>query len=102
ESAFDDPVALTPLIRSGAALDIPTEELVLRFREADRRAPGLTGAHLEMVVALGTGPRASVAQMDAFVAAVGGSIAEGSPTHAVVPLAHLIAEDRGASGVQRR
>lgn len=96
ELAFDDPVALTPLIRSGGALSIPREELLLRFGESTRRHPGLAGAHLEMVVALArTG---TVDDLYRFVASVGGSIPDGSSLHAMVALAHLLAAEHGASG----
>lgn len=102
ELAFDDPVPFAPLIRSGGGLSIPAEELTLRFREADRREQGLVGAHLETVVALGADRSGSLEQMYAFVSEAGDRLPDGSPAHAMVALAHLIALDRGAAATPHR
>ncbi|HET8929767.1 MAG TPA: hypothetical protein VFN21_03820, partial [Acidimicrobiales bacterium] len=93
ELDFADPLAFTPLIRSGLRLGVPLEELCLRFDESVRRGTDLLGVHLETLVALGPLGSGSVAEMLTFARSSSHAAPDGSPLHALVPYAHLLACD---------
>lgn len=100
ELDFDDPVAFTPLIRSGSGLGIAVEELCRRFDESVRRNADMFGLHAETLVALSPLDGGSVTEAVAFARSCSSGAAAGSPLHALVPLAHLICR-RGARGRRR-
>lgn len=90
ELDFTDPVPFTPLIRSALGLGIPIEELCVRFDESVRRGGSLWGAHLETLVALSPLGAGSREELLSFARSVARDAPEGSPLHALVPLAHLV------------
>lgn len=91
ELSFDDPVVWTPLLLTGAALAVPIEELCIRYDESVRRHQGLYIAHRLILEGLGDEQQGSQTQMFAFARAIARAAPEGSPLHALVPMAHLIA-----------
>ncbi len=98
-----DPVPFTILVRTGAALGIPFEELCMRFDESTKRCPDLIGAHLGMLEALSPRGRGTSSEMFAFARTIARAAPEGSPLHALVPYAHLIsAELETKKGSKRR
>lgn len=101
ELDFDDPVAFTPLIRSALGLQVPLEELCVRFDESVRRDASLVGVHVETLLALGPLGAGTTMEMLAFAGAVASTVAEGSPLHVVVPLAHLVGADRDPDSPRR-
>lgn len=90
ELGFDDAVPWTPLLRSGRGLEIPKEELCMRYDESVRRSPDLLGAHLETLEALSPLGVGSVDEMFVFARTMARSAPEGSPLHALVAMAHLV------------
>jgi hypothetical protein len=101
ELDFDEPVAFTPLVRSGFGLGIPVEELCMRFDESVRREPGLLGVHLETLLGLSPLGVGSLADSTVFARAVSDTAPAGSPLHVLVPLAHLIRFDLEPRGARR-
>ena len=101
-----DPADATPwtlLLRSGRGLEIPVEELRLRFEQATRRDPGLCVAHDEMLQALAQKWFGSHEEMFAFARGVADGAADGSPLHALVAVAHQerwVLEEEGRFGAE--
>lgn len=90
ELNLDDAVPWTTLLRTGRGLEIPKEELCMRYDESARRAPELAGAHLETLEALGPRGVGSTDEMFAFARTMARSAPEGSLVHGLVPMAHLL------------
>ncbi|MBS1847554.1 MAG: hypothetical protein JST73_04690 [Actinobacteria bacterium] len=101
ELDFDDPVVFTPLVRSGSGLEIPVEELCMRFDESGRRGERLLGIHIETLIALGPLGIGSDAEMRAFAIASTQDAGEGSPLHALRALAELASFDTEERDVRR-
>lgn len=101
EVDFANPLAFTPLIRSGLCLGVPLEELCLRFDESLRRGSELLGVHMETLVALSPLGSGSVTEMLTFARSSSRDAPDGSPLHALVPYAHLLAGDADRRQLRR-
>ena len=84
-----DPTPWSLLLVSARGLQIPKEELRLRFDQADRRAKGLYRAHFHALLGLSGWWSGSDEEMIAFARAAAQMADDGSDIHAMVPVAHL-------------
>lgn len=85
----DDPLPWSALVVSGRGLGIPTEELMLRFGEVERRAPGLVCAHLQLLQGVCRKWGGSHDEMFGFARSHAAGAPAGSPLGALVPIAHV-------------
>ncbi len=89
ELDFADPTAWTPLLRSARGLQIPIEEVCMRYDESVRRHPGLLQANLQIQESLSRRWFGSHEEMFAFARTTARAAPEGSPLHALIPMAHI-------------
>jgi len=84
-----DPVPWTHLVTSGRGLQVPKEELWLRFEEARRRRPWLPEAHMALLQGICEKWSGSHEEALAFARETSRDAPAGAPVHAVLPMAHL-------------
>ena len=83
-----DPAAWGQLLISGRGLEIGKAELLARFAEVQRRAPGLWGPHTQMLQGLCAKWHGSHEEMFEFARRASAGAGPGSPLHALVAIAH--------------
>jgi hypothetical protein len=84
-----DPSPWSLLVVTARGLQIPKEELRLRFDQADDRARDLYRAHLQALYGLGPWWDGSDTEMFAFAREVARAADDGSVLHSMVPVVHL-------------
>jgi hypothetical protein len=87
--APEDAVPWCHTIISGRGLQVPKEELWMRYEETQSRHPWLLEAHLQMVQGIAKKWGGSHEEMLDFARRVGREAPAGAPVHAVVAEAHV-------------